>query len=156
MLGGASDITYRDRALKAEARVAELEAELAEYQAAERGGASDDEALQRQHRLIERLRPIARRRGAGGSAAIRVAKLLDYLLQHPGRLRRCEQILAAIAVRHVDAYETLDLVKVYVCDARHVLRAIGLGDAIETAWGRGYLLRADRAEALKAWCEGRV
>jgi DNA-binding response OmpR family regulator len=148
----AGDLTYRDRALSAEALAARLEAELAEYRRQEIVGRRESAALSAHRQLVDRIRPHL----PSGGAPWVVARLFDYLLAHAGELRSKDAVLGGIATKDLDDYETLKLVEVAVCHGRKVLRAIGLGDALVTAWGRGYELRADRAEALRAWCEGRA
>lgn len=154
MLGGASDISYRDRALRAEARVAELEATVAEYERQRGVERREAEALALRLGIAERVRPLLPQevRHVAGS----VAKLLSFLLAHPVGVHEKFRIVCAISKRDPDEIESDKLADVIVCHARKALVNAGLPDAITTCWGRGYALNPARAEALAAWCEGRA
>lgn len=153
MLGGA-DLTYRERALRAEAENADLRATLAEYERRDRREREDGAALSARMALAARMRPhlTPNERHFVG----KIARLFEHLIAHPGQVVAGWKLLEVLATHDPADLQTDSLVRVTICVARKVLRAIDLGDAIVTCWGRGYELRADRVEALKAWCEGRA
>jgi Transcriptional regulatory protein, C terminal len=137
-------MTDRERALRAEARVAELEEELAAYKANERALASEIEEGQEYLICLDIIKtlPIDQRCKMPG-----VIKLLIYISQHPGRVCSKLELLELISS---DKYEVqLTVVDVYISFVRKVARALGLPDAIETIWGRGWLIREDQAVCLR-------
>jgi hypothetical protein len=133
-------LTDRDRLLKAEARVAELEEELAAWQAGD-ARSEPRPAAERVYRLGEVLRPQL-----GGHAKTAARVLID-LLDHAGQVRPGWRIGETMAVRHCEQPE--DLAKAGVCYARRALRGMGFGEVLKTAWGVGYVIHAADAPAVR-------
>ena len=78
--------------------------------------------------------------------SVREWGVLEYLLQHAGRVVSKQQIIDAILPWGEDL--TQNAVEVYVSRLR--LKLDGAGVAIRTIRGFGYLLEADAADAAKA------
>jgi two-component system phosphate regulon response regulator PhoB len=68
-------------------------------------------------------------------------RLLDYFMQHPGRVFSREQLLDT--VWGSDVYVELRTVDVHVGRLRKALRQSGGDDPIRTVRSAGYALRAD-------------
>lgn len=134
-------LTDRERVLQLEARVAELEEELAAWRVQGRVADAKGDALARLYRLGEAMRPHVPHHGA------MAARLVAYLLARPGRVCAGGEIGEAIALG-----ETIDpdrLAKVGVAQARRGLSSLGLSDVIRTVWGQGYLIeRANVARVM--------
>lgn len=144
--------TDRERVLQLEARVAELEDELAAWRANDADEGDDEAAALRLNAVTGVLRAVianARgvRNGVRGSA-----RLLIHLLDRPGRLCRHAELLAAVSTKE-DALPTG--VNVRMCSLRHALRRMGFPSAITTVWGEGYVLDAAAAPAIARWVEPR-
>lgn len=137
-------LTDRERVLALEARVAELEAELAAWRGNAAEDADDEAAVLRLEVVTGVLRavigPRGVRNGARGSA-----RLLIHMLERPGRLCRHAELLAAVS-RKEDALSTG--VNVRMCTLRFALRRMGFPEAIKTVWGEGYALDAAQAPAI--------
>jgi DNA-binding response OmpR family regulator len=81
------------------------------------------------------------------------ARVLLALCSRPEFLWERQPLLAAADAmlsfrKSYDDYCDFKIVDVYVCNARKCLRAMGFPNGIETLWGRGYLIRADAAQAV--------
>lgn len=146
MSAGLAD--YRERALRAEARVVELEDEVAAFKAL-----ANDEA--RWARQADRIAAFRQRIGFGKTRrGAGLARLLIDFLDHPGSTRSNFSIWQALHPGQVENERDTDegaLAKVYVCWLRANLRAVGFGDAIQTVWGLGYRMELGAAERLKAF-----
>lgn len=140
----APALTYRDRALAAEARVAELEAEVAawrDYRAVGPRATADEAEILMLGKLQRRLRALTGMHDSRGAA-----RTLLVLLAHAGKLCRKQTIFDAIAV---DADTQIKVVDVRVSRVRTALRIIGYPEAITTVWGEGYVLAAEAAEPIR-------
>ena len=71
--------------------------------------------------------------------------LLLELMEKPGRVSSHEHLIRALE-------STRGALKVYICDLRKGLEAMGLDDPIQTIWGVGYCLsKADAARIQQIW-----
>lgn len=134
------DQTYRERALQAEARVADLEAELAAWR--ELRDVGHDDPLFGQV-IVWLGRRVATHRTV-------VGRLLVFLLRHPGVVIPVVRLADAVTLKGRDERECDHIVAVAVCYARQVLRRRGLADAIETYPRCGYRLSPDAVAPLMA------
>ena len=82
--------------------------------------------------------------GRGGQA-----RALLRLMETPGHLVSTETLLCAVARGEPHEVEE-QLVKVHISVLRKALRGLGIGAAITTVWGRGYLLEVGAVEPIKA------
>ena len=141
-------LTDRERCLQLEARVAELEEELAAYKANERRAVRDAADLSRQVKVRDFFHPAVRKRSIG---AVPAAMLL-HLLDHPGVVATKEQLYDCRFQPGADPdYEPqMKVVDVHVCHLREALAARGYPRAIDTVWGRGYRIEPAMAATLKA------
>lgn len=135
-----------DRALRAEARVAELEDELAAWRDRELRTERAEAETTAEAVIANTLRRLYPR----VQHAPQIARLLQLLIARPGHVFGQEHIVRAISRRGGLDLGSLKVVDVTVCHARKALRVVGLDHAIVTVWGKGYLLRADEAEAVAA------
>lgn len=139
-------LTDRERCMALEARVAELEEELAAW----RGDSAQDlrshHALQRAIRIRDRLQLLDHR------CALVATGVLIRMLDDPDVTVTKLQLLEAS--RHpgvrLDYEPTLKVADVQVSFLRSGLRRLGHGDAIQTVRGVGYRIPAFRAEQLRA------
>lgn len=137
-------LTYRDRALMAEARIAELEAEVAawrEYGHTDPKSSREEADTLLVAKLQRRLRALTGMNDTRG-----VAKTLLVLLAHPGRLCRRSTIFDAVTTDDTTDPKVID---VRVSRTRLLLRAIGYPEAITTVWGEGYVLAAESAGDIR-------
>lgn len=142
-------LDYRERALRAEARVAELEEELAAWRAMKRDEARDADAVQRETRIREALRSATPE--AGGPAKARV---LLALIERPGEVVSLDRLLDALRGlpgTQPDVEPMPKIVAVHVCKVRKALKALGRPGAIETVWGRGFRISADDVRWVRAY-----
>lgn len=129
--------TYRDRALKAEARILELEAELAEWRCT------------RTEKADPRAAKCAKLLGYSG-LGIRIILTLaegsakQNLFSH----RQLEEL--AWGGPHGDMPDSENNLRVHILRARRRLASLGFPDAITNIRGHGYFMPILTGEALKA------
>jgi hypothetical protein len=137
----AQRMTDRERAQIAEARVAELQDEVAAW----RDYFKDDRATLRRDRLVDALRKAYPKFSGRDSVS-----MLLHMAGRPGRVLSKNLLLDAICD---DLNETPDIkiVDVYVCKLRPALNALlNQEPCIVTHWGHGYSVPEDVAAALLA------
>jgi len=66
------------------------------------------------------------------------ARLLAFLLEHPGRPKSYEAITAAMYFDQAGDWPDEKIIKVWACKVR---KKVGRKIYLETIWGRGYLAR---------------
>lgn len=137
-------LTDRERCLHLEARVAELEEELAAWRGNARDAGRDQQSLEREARLQQLLR------GTGCHSTGCSSRLLLGLMARPGR-PISYGVLSGLVAKDEDV--TPHIVNVAVCHARKALRSWGLPGRIENIWGKGYAMTPDLAAALAAKLE---
>jgi len=138
-------VTDRERATMLEARVAELEEELAAW----RGSATADSNLEAEAVRLETA--TAAMRALGCYDARGVARLMLFMVGRPGRLCPHGLLFDALAT---SSEASMDIVKVRVSRARKALTRFGSPDALQTIWGQGYILRAEAAKSVAALLRG--
>lgn len=140
---GAGGFT-RERVYQLEARVAELEEELAAWRERD----DFDRRWQRREAELLRLREALAigTQDRHGYSPTGVRLLLD-LLEHAGRIRSKLDLLEACAPGALDRDLQLKNVDVYVCGLRHALARHGLREAVQTVWGKGHMI--SEADALQ-------
>lgn len=134
--------TYYERALKAEARVAELEDELKAWRSytADAPLALDPDAV---FNATETLRPYLARAGRGAPG---IARLALVLIAAGGRVCSHNDLLAGLGADH-DVGPSL--VRVQICYLRGALDKMAPGKfEIRSVIGRGYAMTRDQAERL--------
>lgn len=138
-------LTDRERCLQLEARVAQLEEELAAW----RGHDADDDRdeadalrLDAVKRALVRSVPA---KALNGQQAL-AARTLLLLLDRRGRLTT----QAALAARISPTGDgELKVAQVAICRLRKALRHWKLADAVRTVWGQGYVLEPEAAERIE-------
>lgn len=135
--------TDKERAQIAEARVAELEDELAAWRAYQPQLSSIE--VPRSTHFASLVKTVIGSQHANGTA-----RFLSIMAAHGGRICRHEML-----VEHLGCGpETgLHVTKVYAHKARRVLRGLGLGNLIQTIWGEGYLVGVPEAAVLRSVIE---
>jgi len=93
--------------------------------------------------VIDRVAHRVRRDGTEVHLGPTEFRLLDYLMQHPGRVFSREQLLDA--VWGSDVYVEARTVDVHIGRLRKALNNAGEGDPIRTVRSAGYALDAERA-----------
>lgn len=93
--------------------------------------------------VIDRVAHRVRRDGMEVHLGPTEFRLLDYLMQHPGRVFSREQLLDA--VWGSDVYVEARTVDVHIGRLRKALNNAGEGDPIRTVRSAGYALDAERA-----------
>lgn len=139
-------LTDRDLVLKLQARVAELEDEVAAWKAYDRDRGRVDIESARFAAVLAKLRPFSTRTGVQAPA-----RLLMVLLDSAGRLVTLERCLEAARKPDGDEEPSSNLVGVVVCVLRAILSKAGHRGAITLVWGRGYMIEAEVAERINAW-----
>lgn len=141
--------TDRERVLLLEARVAELEEELACWRGNQADDADERVRMERAIAIKARLQRYDRR------CAFCATNILIRLMDEPGVTFTKQQLLDAS--RHPgapsDHEPDLKIVDVQVNFLRRALDGVGLRPAIETVWGIGYRTSPANAERLKAVLE---
>jgi DNA-binding winged helix-turn-helix (wHTH) protein len=118
-------------------KLVELEAELAEWRAQERGNRDAVVTIERCARIRELL----------GLSAGR-GRILIALIDHPGALQTKEHLLN-VGTDSEDVQ--VKMVDVHVCGIRQALDGAGFNGAIETVWGFGYRMSPATATQLGTW-----
>jgi len=136
-------IADRERAQRAEARVMELEAELAEYRAAERRAKAGPDWEVTYHALLRVKAQYARnwRPGITGPA-----RLLTLMLDHPGQRFTRGELHDLIS----NDETWLKVVDVVLSQTRRLLALIGIEDPFDTLWGQGWTIFPDKAAEIRA------
>lgn len=120
-------------------RNAELELELSEWRAQDRGHREALETIERCVRIKDLL----------GLSPAR-ARVLIALIDHAGNVQTKDRLLHVCA----DDEDALPkMVDVHVCAIRAALTRAGFDGAIETVWGYGHRMSMAMASRLKSWLE---
>lgn len=137
-------LTDRERALKAEARVAELEDELAAWKAYGGAAAPDADDATRRFGASRWLR--ARDRRAGTPACV---SILLALLARPGQVVSREALMRATRAPDADVDDTPEtkVVDVQIVGVRRALASVGV--EIQTVWGVGFRIPEADAETAE-------
>jgi DNA-binding winged helix-turn-helix (wHTH) protein len=142
-------LTDRERCQALEARVAELEEELAAWRAEGLDAARDDALMHRAVSLRDQLQRGDRR------CAMVACGMLIRLIDHAGNVASKQQLVDAS--RSVgscwDREPALKIADVQVNFLRRGLSALGFPGMIETVWGYGYRISGANAMVLKAALE---
>jgi DNA-binding response OmpR family regulator len=134
-------MTDRERALSAEARISEMEEELATWRRLDQGAANREQDVMRVARVSARIRALTGTTHARGAAI-----LLLHLLGRTERLCTHHELFNVLE----PGRDTMpDVVKVRICSLRKALRAADMPDAILTVWGQGYVLSAVSAPRIR-------
>lgn len=135
-------LTDRERCQVLEARVAELEAELASWRANECDERSADADVLRQEGMKTLLRSAIGKAGPPGLQA----RLALLLMDRPGRLLTYAWLGANIATTREACPH--NAAKVALSYLRKALRVWRLADGVQTVRGRGVLMHPDTATQL--------
>lgn len=139
-------LTDRQLVVKLQARVAELEDEVAAWKAYDRDKGRADLDSARYAVVLAKVRPFCGRHGSQSSV-----RLLLTLLDNAGRLVTLERCLDAVRKPGRDEEPVSNLVSVGVCRLRSALSRAGYGGDVVTIWGRGYMIDVEAAERINAW-----
>lgn len=134
-------VTDHDRILVLQARVAELEAIVAAYEANALEDAEDEARAVAVFKAARALRPLC----ADQSSVPGVARLALHLLARPGQLCRYRALGAAVSPRGLPLS---NVAAARVFQLRYALRAIGFGAALLNVRGEGYVLAAEAAPLI--------
>lgn len=139
-------MTYRDRALAAEGRVAELEEELATW----RHQTKRERVVLEDATRVALLSARIKQAYPSYSGARGAARALLCLLERPGHICGNQLIQHSLGTADDTGPE---IVRVRVSQARKALEAMGFPGAIKNVWGAGYFIEAGTAATIKATLE---
>lgn len=147
-------LTDKQRILQLEAQVSELTQEVQAWRASDREGTLQSAASVREMDIRSRilsLRPASVGTGHGYGGV--VTRLLIAMMDRPGKLFSKAELYKMV-VLDPNGDTDIKIVDVRITQVRHLLEWCGLSRAgVETVWGKGYRMRCEAAELLKAALE---